>query len=61
MAEIGISDLAVFWAVVLARFFVPLYILRYPLPAILVALVVENTQALVASESRTVRRFLETE
>ncbi len=36
------SDMAVFWAVVLARFLIPLLILRYPLPAILAALVLDG-------------------
>ena len=53
MAEIGISDLAVFWAVVLARFFVPLYILRYPLPAILVALVVDGVDQTIFQQFTT--------
>lgn len=35
-------DLAIFWTVVLARFLIPLFILRYPLPAILAALVVDG-------------------
>jgi hypothetical protein len=35
------SDLAVFWLVVAARFLVPLLIPRFPLPAILAALVID--------------------
>ena len=37
-----VSDMAVFWTVVLARFLVPLLIFRYPLPAILAALVLDG-------------------
>ena len=36
------TDLAIFWAVVLARFLIPLFILRYPLPAVLAALVLDG-------------------
>jgi hypothetical protein len=35
------SDLLIFWVVVAARFFVPLLIPRYPLPAILAALIID--------------------
>jgi hypothetical protein len=35
------TDLLVFWAVVLARFLIPLTIPRYPLPGVLVALVLD--------------------
>jgi hypothetical protein len=35
------SDLVIFWAVVAARFLIPLAIPRYPLPAILIALIVD--------------------
>jgi hypothetical protein len=35
------TDMLVFWAVVLARFLVPLAIPRYPLPGVLVALVLD--------------------
>lgn len=35
------TDLIVFWAVVLARFFIPLTIPRYPLPGVVVALVLD--------------------
>jgi hypothetical protein len=37
----GTYDLVVFWLVVVARFLVPLLIPRYPLPAILAALVID--------------------
>lgn len=36
------SDLAIFWAVVMARFFIPLAIPRYPLPAIIAALILDT-------------------
>jgi hypothetical protein len=37
-----LSDQVIFWAVVLARFFVPLAIPRFPLPGVLVALVLDG-------------------
>jgi hypothetical protein len=36
------TDMLVFWTVVLARFFVPLLIPRFPLPAILAALILDG-------------------
>jgi hypothetical protein len=36
------SDLAIFWAVVAARFFIPLAIPRYPLPAVVTALILDG-------------------
>jgi len=36
------TDLIIFWTVVLARFLIPLLIFRYPLPAILAALVLDG-------------------
>jgi hypothetical protein len=35
------SDLLIFWIIVAARFLVPLAIPRYPLPAILAALIID--------------------
>lgn len=35
------SDMLIFWAVVMARFFIPLAIPRYPLPAIIIALLLD--------------------
>jgi len=37
-----ISDLAVFWAVVAARFFVPFAIPKYPLPGVLASLIIDG-------------------
>jgi hypothetical protein len=36
------SDQVIFWAVVAARFFIPLAIPRYPLPAIITALILDG-------------------
>ena len=36
------SDLAIFWAVVAGRFFIPLAIPRYPLPAIVTSLILDG-------------------
>lgn len=36
------SDMAIFWAVVMARFFIPLAIPRYPLPAVIAALILDT-------------------
>ena len=36
------TDLLVFWLVVLSRFLVPLAIPRFPLPAILAALIIDG-------------------
>ncbi len=41
------SDLVIFWAVVLARFLIPLFILRYPLPTIIVALILDGVDQTV--------------
>jgi len=35
------SDLIIFWVVVVARFIVPLFIPRYPIPAIITALIID--------------------
>jgi hypothetical protein len=36
------SDMVIFWTVVMARFLIPLAIPRYPLPAILVSLIIDT-------------------
>ncbi len=36
------SDMLIFWAVVIARFFVPLAIPRYPLPAVIAAMILDT-------------------
>jgi hypothetical protein len=41
------SDLIIFWAMVAARFLIPLLILSYPLPAILVALILDGVDQTV--------------
>ena len=36
------SDMLIFWAVVMARFFIPLAIPRYPLPGVLACLILDG-------------------
>jgi hypothetical protein len=44
------TDLLIFWVVVAVRFFVPLTIIRYPLPGIVVSLILDNIDYAIFTE-----------